>query len=72
MKHPFSRRPSVKSDPLDPPVAGDADVGSVIRRLTEDEERPTREDRSYGATIFNRPPVPLPRVLTGRRRPRRR
>jgi hypothetical protein len=71
MHHRFSRDPSVKPDRLDPPVAGDADVLSVIRRLTEDEERPTREDRSYGATIFNRPPVPLPRILTGRRRSRR-
>jgi hypothetical protein len=42
---------------------------SGIRRVTHDEdERPTREDLRYGETIFNRAPVPLPRLLTGRRR----
>jgi hypothetical protein len=72
MKIPFGRRPPVEPDRRDPPVAGDADALSAIRRLTEDDERPSREDRSYGETIFSRPPVDLPRVLTGRRRSRRR
>jgi hypothetical protein len=37
----------------------------------DDDERPSREDRSYGSTIFNRLPVPLPRFLTGgKKRPR--
>jgi hypothetical protein len=40
-----------------------------IRPLAHDEdERPSREDRSYGETIFTRGVVPLPRFLRGRRR----
>jgi hypothetical protein len=34
----------------------------------DDDERPSREDRDFGQTIFTRPPVPLPKVLTRRRR----
>jgi hypothetical protein len=33
----------------------------------DDEERPSREDMTYGETIFTRPPVPLPRWLRGRK-----
>ena len=41
---------------------------SGIRSLAHDEdERPSREDRTYGETIFNRGVVPLPRFLRGRR-----
>jgi len=72
MKNPFERRPAVKPDRLEPPAATDADVMASIRRLTADDERPAREDRGYGETIFSRPPVDLPRFLTGRRRSRRR
>ena len=32
-----------------------------------DDERPSREDRDYGNTIFTRPTVPLPRLLRKRR-----
>jgi hypothetical protein len=71
MKNPFDRRPAAQPDPLEPPGAADADVLSSIRRLTADDERPAREDRGYGDTIFSRPPVDLPRFLTGRRRSRR-
>ena len=40
-----------------------------VRALAHDEdERPSREDRTYGETIFNRSVVPLPRFLRGRRR----
>jgi hypothetical protein len=40
-----------------------------VRALThDDDERPSREDRTYGETIFNRGVVPLPRFLRGRRR----
>ena len=40
-----------------------------VRSLAHDEdERPSREDRTYGETIFNRGVVPLPRFLRGRRR----
>ena len=52
-------------------VGDHADKLSGIRPLPHDEdEQPRREDRSYGQTIFSRPPVPLPRFLTRRRRPR--
>ena len=41
-----------------------------VRALAHDEdERPSREDRSYGETIFNRAVVPIPKFM--RRRPRR-
>jgi hypothetical protein len=41
-----------------------------LRALAHDEdERPSREDRTYGETIFTRGVVPLPRFLRGRRRP---
>jgi hypothetical protein len=72
MKNPLRRSPPVEPDRLDPPAAADTDVANAIRRLTEDDERPSREDRRYGETIFTRSPVPLPRVLTGRPRSRRR
>jgi hypothetical protein len=38
----------------------------------DDDERPSREDRDYGSTIFTRPAVPLPRFLRGARRSNRR
>jgi hypothetical protein len=43
-----------------------------LRGLQHDEdERPSREDAGYGQTIFSRPPVPLPRWLSGgKRKPR--
>ena len=72
MKRPFDRSPAVKPEHRDPPEAGDSDVLSSIRRLTAEDERPAREDRGYGETIFSRPPVDLPRFLTGRRRSRER
>ena len=44
---------------------------SGVRAVSHDEdERPCREDLSYGETIFNRAAVPLPRFLTGRRKRR--
>ena len=36
----------------------------------DEDERPSAQDRDYGQTIFTREPVPLPRVLTGRKRRR--
>ena len=43
---------------------------SGVRAVSHDEdERPSREDRSYGETIFNRAAVPLPRFLRGKRKP---
>ena len=54
-----------------PAMVGDhADKLSQIRPIAHDEdgERPSREDRDYGQTIFTRSPVPLPRFLRGRKR----
>ena len=58
-----------------PPVTGQvgdhADKLSHVRpTMHDDDERPSREDRDYGSTIFTRPPVPLPRFLKGRKKPR--
>jgi hypothetical protein len=55
-------------DQRPPGYVGDhADKLSRIRPLAhDDDERPRGEDREYGRTIFNRPPVPLPRFLRGR------
>ena len=50
-------------------VGDHADKLSKIPRLAHDEdERPSREDREYGQTIFTRPTVPLPRFLRGRKK----
>jgi hypothetical protein len=43
-------------------------LGGVRALAHDDDERPSREDRTYGETIFTRPPVPLPKVLRRRRR----
>jgi hypothetical protein len=55
--------------PDDP--APDESAGRLagVRRVPHDEdERQSREDISYGETIFNRSVVPLPRFLTRRRK----
>lgn len=49
-------------------VGGESKLGGVPPLSLDDDERPRREDLSYGETIFNRGAVPLPRWLTGRRR----
>ena len=33
----------------------------------DDDERPSREDREHGQTIFTRPPVKVPKFLRGKR-----
>jgi hypothetical protein len=43
-------------------------LGGVQPLAHDDDERPRREDMSYGQTIFTRPPVSLPRWLRGRKR----
>jgi hypothetical protein len=54
-----------------PPPPAPADRLAGVRPVFhDDDERPSREDRGLGETIFTRPPVPLPRLLTGRRRRR--
>jgi hypothetical protein len=51
-------------------VGDHVDKLSRIPAMAHDEdERPTREDQRYGETLFNRAPVPLPRVFRrGRKR----
>jgi hypothetical protein len=50
-------------------VGDHADKLSRIPTLPHDEdERPRREERDYGQTIFSRPPVPLPRFFRGGRK----
>jgi hypothetical protein len=67
VKHAREQSPDPPST-TPPPTAGRL---SGVRALGHDEdERPSREDRTYGETIFNRAAVPLPRFLTGRRKPR--
>jgi hypothetical protein len=54
------------------PIGYVGDHADKLRRTRplahDEEERPRREDRTYGETIFNRAAVPLPRFLTGRRK----
>jgi hypothetical protein len=68
----LSRRSRSESPSRPTGHVGDvADKLSRIPPLPHDEdERPSREDRAYGSTIFTRPPVPLPRFLRGRKHPR--
>jgi hypothetical protein len=44
-------------------------LGPVRPHRHDPDERPSREDRDYGSTIFTRPVVPLPRFLRGRKKP---
>jgi hypothetical protein len=61
----------MKRDRSSQPTGDQADKLAGVRPLAhDDDERPTREDRRFGRTIFNRPPVPLPRFLTGAKKPR--
>ena len=58
-----------RSKPAEPPQPQPESRLGGVRALAHDEdERPSREDRTYGETIFTRPVVPLPRLLRGRKR----
>jgi hypothetical protein len=57
----------------DPPPRATGETGKLsgVRPVAHDEdERPSREDRDYGSTIFTRSPVPLPRFLRGGKKKR--
>jgi hypothetical protein len=55
-----------------PPAEPAADRLGGVRPMThDDDERPSAQDRDYGQTIFTRDAVPLPRVLTGRKKRKR-
>ena len=63
------RRPENEASPT--VVDDHADKLSGVRPTPhDDDERPRREDLDYGSTIFTRPPVPMPRFLKGRKKPR--
>jgi hypothetical protein len=52
-----------------PPAPAEPGKLSGTRPLAhDDDERPSREDRDYGSTIFTRPAVPMPRFLKGRKK----
>ena len=56
-------RRTPRRDPQPPPQPSSRLSG--VRALSHDEdERPCREDLTYGETIFNRGVVPLPKFLT--------
>jgi len=58
-----------RSKPADPPPPQPESRLAGVRAIAhDDDERPSREDRTYGETIFTRGVVPLPRILRGRRR----
>ena len=57
-----------RPDPPPPAPAPESRLGGVRAIAHDDDERPSREDRTYGETIFTRPPVPLPKVLRRKRR----
>ena len=63
------RRPPKSSSPETGYVGDHADKLGHVRRMTHDEdERPSREDRGYGSTIFTRLQVQMPRFLTRKKR----
>ncbi len=51
-----------KPRPTDKPAAAQGRLGGVRPVAHDDDERPTREDRTYGHSIFDSP-VPLPKIL---------
>jgi hypothetical protein len=61
-------RSNQKDEPSPPPADGRL---TGVRAVAHDEdERPSRQDLSYGTTMFNRATVPLPRFLVPRRKRR--
>jgi hypothetical protein len=54
------------TEPLPQPT--ESRLGGVRALAHDEDERPSREDRTYGETIFTRGVVPLPKILRGRRR----
>jgi hypothetical protein len=60
------RKKGVVAGQIVPPEQGNR-LGGLSPLAHDDDERPTREDKTYGETIFTRPPVSLPRWLRGRK-----
>jgi len=53
-----------------PAPAAPSRLGGIRPMAHDEDQRPSAQDRDYGQTIFTREAVPLPRVLTGRKRRR--
>ena len=66
------KRPGRSTETEAPAARPDSRLGGLPVISHDDDERPSREDMTYGETIFNRSVVPLPRFLTGRKKPPRR
>ena len=65
------RRPRAEDRPPTVYVGDHTDKLSHVAAIPHDEdEAPSREDKTYGETIFNRRPVPIPKLLR-RGKPRR-
>jgi hypothetical protein len=62
----FHRSQPERTPPSAPPAA--SRLGGIRPIAHDDDERPSAHDRDYGQMIFTREPVPLPRVLTGRKK----
>jgi hypothetical protein len=62
----LSRHPG-SADEAPPSAAAPGRFDGLIGAHLDDDERPSREDRDYGQTIFTRPPVKLPKFLRGKR-----
>ena len=63
------KRPGRSTETEVPAARPDSRLGGLPVISHDDDERPSREDMTYGETIFNRSVVPLPRFLTGRKKP---
>jgi hypothetical protein len=65
-------RARAQSPPPTVYVGDHTDKLSRIPSLAHDEDdRQRREDQDYGKRLFAKPPVPLPRFLTGAKKPKR-
>ena len=62
----------LRRTPPPPPTIYVGDPTDKLTRIPamrhDEDERPRREDMDYGKRLFARPPVPLPRFLTGRKK----
>lgn len=61
-----------RPDEADPAQDHAAKLSRVRPVTHDDEERASAEDRTYGETIFTRPSMPVPRLLRGRGKRRKR
>jgi hypothetical protein len=63
------KRPLHKATTDAPVARADSRLAGIpVISYDEDDDRPRREDLTYGETIFNRGVVPLPRFVTRRKK----